>query len=1136
MTRLPRWLGRPLLLVVAVLACVSGSRGQDASGDEAPDAPSPRTVYVPYRELKGVFDNLGAGVIVPYSEWLKLRQQIERAAPPGAAVPAVITQAAYRAKVEKDLVRVTARLKVNVPGEPWVEIPMRFGDAAVGALSGPEGKVLLRGTGEGTYALLLGESGEHEITLELVSRVHTSPEGREFSFDVPPVAITTLEVTLPEADQTVEIIPQGAVQPREAAEGQTQIAANLGSTGRITARWHPRVSRRPEMELLTSVTNLMQVTVEDGLIRTDAFLTFDVLRGQVNQLRLEVPADERILDVSSPAQLKAWRAEAADNRQIIIVDLLSAADQQVPLEVHSERRLPEGEFRLAGRDEEGRTYGIHALDAAREAGQIAVRGAPDLELSLLGQQGLVRIDASQVDQRIRAEGAFAFKFYSPRFALTAVARPVEPRVLLQHASRVILREDEVRLEASLNYTIERAGVFQLVLAVPEDLVIDGVQCAAMREFSFDAATRLLTISLAERTTGVLGVQVTAHRSWNADAGESGLALPLLKPQHVTRETGTVRLFARETLEVATGDQQVSGAQPLPVPPGERDGDAVLAAAWSYTRRPVSIAVTIRRKAPRLTAGIATSVRVLPQSLEVRTQLRYDVQFSGIDTFQFQVPEAVASSVQIEAAAADATSPALKQKTASDPVDGWVTWTVVMQREVVGALPLQVTYDVQSPASDAEGGTAGAVTLDLIRALPAPGSGARPEVPLARIAGEVVVRPDPSLAVSAEVQGGDVEPIDVRELTLLPPEGTLAYRYFEQPADAPIRLTLNRSRYEIREVVATVVRRALVEIIHGEDGTALYRVRMRLKTSERQRLLFDLPAHLELLGVSVNGRDVRLEEAGPADDKVRLQPHYVPVARTTAADQEFLLTFNFRWKVAPHLGESEFLRGALELPLPVPGGLDAPSAVQELRVAVWVPRKFALVGEPPGFVIERQPRLFSTLTNIDAPVSDEQLDGWIGGGDSSLDPARKGRAGYVYSRVGGDRRVRIVWWDRVSMTILVSGAVALIALVLGRTGWENKLWMLLVAAFLLTLAALWDADWVAHAVSAARFGLAFLVGWWLITGLFAAGRSTTRARPVPAGAPTQPLAASAHAGIPPVVPPPGAIDELQNLAGGKGQRE
>ena len=1142
----------PIVWLLAWLTLASAAFPQADNDEPAPDAPPERTIYVPYRDLKGVFDKLGAGVFVPYSEWLEMRRRLEQGAPHADDVPAVITESAYVATIEKDLVRINARFKINVLGTPWVEIPVKFGDAAVGKLDGPDGKVLLRGTGQGTYALLLAEQGEQEVTLELVARVQTSPEGREFALDVPPVGMTSLEIVIPEADQAVELTPQAALEPLESEDGQTRVRADLGATGRIAARWHPRVSRTPDMELLSSVTNLTQISIEDGLIRTDAWLTFEVLRGSLSQIRLEAPVDQRILDVNSPARIKAWRTEESDGRQVITVDLLNPADKQVVVEIHAERKLPEGEVQLAGRADDGAPYGIHAIDAAREAGQLVVRNAPDLDVALSQQQGLIRIEPAQVNERIRAEGMPAFKFYSPRFTLAATARPVEPRLLLSHVSRVTLREDEARLAASLVYTIERAGVFQLQLALPEALVVDDVQCPVMKEFSVDDATRTLVIDLAERTLGQVNIAVAGHVPLAADESERNLTLPILDPQGVTRENGTIQLFARDSLEVVTNDEQITAAQPLPAPPGERSGDVSLTAAWSFTRRPVAIPVTVKRKSPRLAVDVATSVNVLPQSTEVRTHVDFHVQFAGIDTFQLQVPEAISSSLQIEAVQTDPASPAIKQKVPLEPEDGWVVWTIEMQRDVVGLLRLALTYEHQSDESDAaaadeadgadddEAGPAtDQIAVSLVRPLPAPESDGRDAVPISRVRGEVAVRHESSLAVSASASGGDIEPVDVRELTLLPGEGTLAYRYFEQPADATLSLNLTRTRHDIYEVVATVARRVLVEIVNGPDGTAIYRVRMRVKSTERQRLQVDLPSQLELIGVNVNGREVKLEQAEPADEKLRLQGHYVPVARTTSADQEFGITFDFRWKVNPHLGQSDFLRGALELPLPVLGGYGTPAAVQEMRLAIWVPREYALVGEPEDFVCERDPRLFAALSSKAAPVSEKELDAWIGASDSDLAPRRQGLAGYVYSKIGGAHRVRVIWWNRVWMTIIVSAAVALIAWVLGRTGWENKLWWLLAGMLVLALIAMKDADWVAHAVSAARFGLVFLVVWWLISSLFAMTRhqAGVRAATAPAGAAPagEVKEVSEFVGTPPVLPPPAPDDASRDSSNESGDQ-
>jgi hypothetical protein len=1107
-----------LFALLASLALPAAARAQDPPATDQPGAEAgrDRDVYLPYRDLKSVFEKLGAAAVIPYGEYLQ--HWIEEHAPTTGKKPveAVITSAAYTATIEKDLARIKAELTINVLGKPWVEVPIRFGEAAVGKVEGAGDKVLLRGTGDGAYSLLLGEAGEQKVTLELVARVRTSPDGREFAFESPTVGITTLELAIPEKDQTVEIKPRLVNLPVDAADGQTRVKANLGSTGSITARWHPRASIKPEMELLTSVTSLTQVSVEDGLIHTDAYLTYEVLRGQLEQVRIAVPKDHRILDVTAGAKVKGWKTEDAAQHQIVTVELLSGVEKQLTVEVHTERKLPDGPFDVAGRTEAGESRGIHALDAVRESGQVVLRGGADLTLTLTEQQGVIRIEAGQVAERIRADRGLAFKFYTPQFTLQALAKPVEPRITVVHNAQLVFHEDELRLTAALTYTVERAGIFELKLLVPDDLTIDDVQCPAMKEYNVDDASRVLTISLSQKTQGQIAVQAKGHRDYQAGSDMAELPLPLLEPQNVERETGSVYLYARESIEVVTNEQGVQAAQPLPAPPGQRIDDAQLTAAWSFTRRPVTIPVSTKRKSARLNAAVATTINVLPQSTEVTTLLDYVAQFAGIDTFQFRVPESVSDRVQIEAVQTEPSSPAIKQKTAAAAEDGWVTWTIVMQREVLGRQRFSITWDLKpaaagDAAAPADAGAAGPAsdefTVQLVRALAAPAAQGRDEVTLTRVEGQIAIQKDRALSVSADATGGDVEPIDIRELTLLPQTGTLAFRYFKQPDEGAIEVKLGRTRHDIQEVVSTVVSRALVEIVTGEDETAVFRCRMKVKSTERQRLPIDLPVGLELLGVFVDDREVKLEKTGTTPAERDWESYYVNVARTKSSDEEFLLTFQFRWNVNPPLGGSRFGRGEIALPLPLLGGHGENAApVQELRVVVWVPHEYALVGDPDKFVLDRKPRLLSSLFGTPAQTDLGNLDGWIGGGGATSFPT-EGRVGYGYSNLGGARRLKVVWWNKLSMTLILSITVAVIAWILGRTSWENKLWVLLVAAFAAALVGLYDSHLLAHALSAAKYGLAFLVGWWLVTGLFGVGRRAAA------------VAATNRKVVTPPVPPP-----------------
>lgn len=1105
-----------------------GAAPAAAVPDAAKPPEGPREIYLPFKFLKGIFDSQGASVVVPLEEYKRLKAAAEKAPLVAPAVTAVITSASYVATVEQDLARIRAELTVNVLGTPWVEVPIRFGTAAIGKLEAGE-KILLKGTGDGNYSLLFGNTGEHKIVLELTTRIHTSPEGREFAFEVPTTGITTFEIVIPEADQTVEVTPRLIAIPAEAAAMQTRFKANLGSTPNITARWRPKATSKPEMDLLASVTNYTRVSVEDGLIHTDAILAYEVLRGEVAQLRVSVPKDHRILDVSAEARLKGWLAKEEGGRQIVTIDMLGGQTGKFNVEIHTERKIPDEPFDVAGSTETA-MVGIHALDVVRESGQIGLFNSADLTLTIEQQQGVVRIDAGELHERLRGERVVSFKYYSPKFVLKASVKPVLPRVLVDQSSQLVFMDDELRLTSTIQYTVERAGLFQLQVKVPDGLVIDGVDCPGMKEFNVDAATKLLTVNLNDKTMGVISLNIRAHRDYTAGTDQTEFTLPVLEPIGAERDIGNLHVFAKESIEVITNEKGLASAQPLPVAPGSAIGDARATSSWSYTRRPVTIPVTTKRKPTRLNASVATTIHLQPELTEIKTQLDFDVQYAGIDTFRFLVPEAVSARVQIESVAINGSSPGIKQKSAAPAKESWVEWTVVMQREVMGTQRFAISYDMKP--EQATGSSERKIAAQVLR--PLGYEKGEVKTPLSNVSGEMVITKDDSLAVSAKATGGDVEPMDVRELSLLPTTGTQAFRYFTQPDDAAIQLAITQTKYDIKEVVATVVSKELVEIVTGENSEATYLVRMRLKTSERQRLLAHLPKGLQLLSVTVSGRVVTLEEANVSDDQ-RLDngrlwdTHWINVARDSGSDQEFEITLHLQYKITPALGESSYGRGSLELPMPVLGQKGT-VPVQELRTVVYVPEKFSLVGDPQGFFAVQRLSPWQSLrtrsrraSESDAIANRERQ--WFGGGDLSERLPTQGRVAYVYSNLGGANQITVTWWNRIGMAFLFSLAAAAVALLLMGTSLENKLSVLMVAVFAAVLYGLKDSQMLSHVLQATRYGLIFLVGLWIVKTVFnrrALAATVMCAAPlsaaVPTASPTTPVVESTSPDSPPPPPP------------------
>jgi hypothetical protein len=834
-----------------------------------------------------------------------------------------------------------------------------------------------------------------------------------------------------------------------------------------------------------------------------------VLRGQLDQVRIAVPLGHRLLDVAAPG-LKGWKAVNEANRQVITVDLLSEAAKDLPVEIRTERAAGAEPFDLGGIDEDGTVRGIHALGAVRESGILVAGHSPDLALTVGEQQGVIRIEASEVPEALRRADNLYYKYYSSKFRLQASVKPVEPRIVVEHRTALEFHDDELQLHANLVYQIERAGIFELRWKVPAGLKIDRVDCEQKKDFSVSPDGGTLVLTLNEKTQGGIQVAIRGRRELKKGEAEMQFKLPLLEPLDVTREQGSVQVYAPEALEVVTDEKGLVGVQPDRTEAQSQRQQMRLASSWTYNRRPVEIPVTTVRKPTRLTADVATTINVKQELIEIVSLLEFNVLYAGVDTFRFAVPAAVAANVQIDTVA-ETGGPSIKQRSRSEPgPDGWVVWTVVLQREVTGPQQLRVKYDLKPEQKE----NSATLLVQPLRALGVPGDEANGErVPLSRVGGEIVVQKDRALSISAAPK--DLEAIDVRELSRLPQEGYLAYRYFKQP----VELELTATKHEIQEVVQTVVSRALIEAVITQDDFFTYRCRYRLKTSERQRLIIDLPAQIEPLGVVVAGKQVSLEKNQPG--RGDYESYFINVARTTRSDEPFSLTLLFRTRSRPLPTKS--LGGRLALPIPRFGGAEAAQkagvAIQQLRVAVWIPEEYTLVGAPPKFTLDRQPTLLRPVTiGISGPGVTEELNQWIGDTGGSLFEFPTAGHAFTYSNLGGADKFDTSWWRSTWVAWVMSGALFLIGFVLARTSWENKLGMLLVAGFAAALVALADADLVLHILAACRFGLIAMLAYWLIHALL-------HRRPVRGAAGSPPLWPIVEH-VPAVIPPPGIFDHLR----------
>jgi hypothetical protein len=1023
-------------------------------GAKQPEAESglrqEHVIYVPFKNLSDVFEREDSSIVLPYGQFLEMWNRLIQPGPQPVKPPVngVITRADYSGSVKGDLAYLDATLDVEVLSGQWAQLPVQFGDAAIGSAKNEDGAVLLRGIGEGQYEFLVRGQGKHQIKLSLVTAVKSGPEGRSFTVQCPAVGVSNLDLEIAEKDLAVHVTPARASELSPDAKDATRLRAVLGSTNQFTVGWQPKSGGSDKAAGLANVTDTIAVDVGDGVVHTQAVFDYQILRGSLAELVVEVPSDQRLLDVQAPG-LRDWQAETSGGRQRVKVRLYAPATETVRLELHGEAPISEQAFPVGG---------VRAVGAARESGTLVVRSSEDVGLEFAARESITRIDAADVPAPLRKPGSTFYKFFTPDHKLSVAASQRKPRIIVESRLSVLMEKTRLTTRGEFKYEVSRAGVFSLTFRVPAGFQVDEVRTESMERFEVSPAAgapapATLTVYFTKKLLGNLAVAVTASQPRDKPAGE--LALPLLEPLNVTREEGLVAVMAPESLEVKTDAAQLHSARAAtPAELSARDFQpqvlpgSALAAAFSLTARPAGIVQTVAQRPRRMLAAVATVANVKEDVVQVSTTLRYQIQFAGMDAFRIAVPGPASDRLQI-----DGEGIKERRKSPRAAGDGTIEWTIVLHSEALGPRVFTATYDQQISTGD----RGASFELLPIRVLDAD-----------RETGEIAVHKDRALSVDAKPTG--LEEIDPRELSQ--PAGTapphLTYRYYQHPA----RLVLSVTKHAIQDVVRTVVRRAYIEAVLTEDGPVTVRARYDLKSCERQRLPLTL-RNPRILGVTVAGQAVAPEKApaaagGGPDDKT----YFINVARAADSDEPFQIAAVFEM---PRPGKGLGVTGALRLALP---RFDEGVKFQNVYVRIWAPKDYRLVGDPDGFTSHIGVGLWDSREISEAP---DNPDGWFPKDSSPFDFRVDGTT-YLFSSLTSPRELAIGYWHIPAMTIIASLVILAAGAVLLWFSLDIKVLTILALVFAVLFARLFAPSLIQSWLLAGRLGMAGVVALWAVVWL------------------------------------------------------
>ena len=939
----------------------------EASGSDAASAPArEQSIYLPYRKLWEVFEKEGRGVFLPYEQFRELwNAQLDRApaeeddAPP---VGARIADIQGVARVGDDVVTFDATISFELLARGWHEIPLRLHDASVMEATLDDAPARLRFVdGEG-YRLLARNEGDEplmkSLTLRFAAPYRKQAGLNSVLFHGPIAPVSKWDLRIPEPDvevMTIHPLLAAAEVSESSHPDETRVLAFVGAAPQVQFSWKPEAEGAMGLGAVASVRTEQRIRIREGVTRTQVQFTYSISRTKLSSLSVEVPAGQKVVGVFD-ANVKQWTVEDTDTGQRIDVQLFEPVEGTQPLRVDLEQY---------GEAERFLVPVVRAVDVGRQQGIIAVGLSGGLRAEVTDRRGLLQLDAADLPSSLASENpVFAYRYLAAPYTLELSLEKIQPRVSVETLVESHLGPEEMLLDVHAVYDVQRAGVFDLDLLLPDDYEVRSVQGVAHgpvtaaqvdRHFVSDeaASPRRLHVTLTGKAEGPTGLALQLRRALQeadllAPTGKAvdiPIGIPRATGEFLERETGRLVVYAPESLSINPRDSR--GLRPIAYRDAIADmqragatGNERPVLSFAYGNDETSLALTAERRAPYVTARQLLSAGVESGVIKYGASLIYDIRYSPVEVLRVDVPAEHAESIRL-------TTPGLRrdQREDAEVEAGYVAWQIAGETEFFGEVRVEFQWEDTIGRLD----IGQSVTVDIPRIVPRDTD---------RAWGQVVISKAEAIDVVPAERRSGLRTIDPR-YDLMPgagvAEGAMAFEFHDAWG-----LSVEATRYETKEVTATSVERGLVRAVltRGKvtNVQALFRV-----VSARQRLVVELPPDttFDSQPLRLNGRPVALEKGDG-------QQYFIPLVGIDQGEP-FLLELRY---AHPQKGHA----------LRVPQFPQEP-AVQQVFFSVHLPRNLVFLGARGPWDSELVWRLrgFNLKPQPDARRTDPRLLKWVAEG-------------------------------------------------------------------------------------------------------------------------------------------------------------
>ncbi|MBE0541174.1 MAG: type II secretion system protein [Verrucomicrobia bacterium] len=837
--------GFPAALVAVIAFLVWKYWPLEKSEDSLPPLAQPSAGMPPVTAAIALWFTLGLG-----SSLASNGVSIARSAPLDSVS---VLAASYTGTVNDRVALLEATLQLSA-ARPHQTITLFGDDVAVQQFTVKSGDAKLARDGR-NIAVRLGKRANATVQFRLLVKTGGDVTKRHLTFAIPEALSSQVSLALDQPEADVDF-PTAISFQRTMDQDQTRVEAVIGSGEKVELRWTPRVKRAAEVAATVFCQNTGLVSFGGGVVNVQAALDYQITQGELREARVRLPKGQRLLRVEANG-LRTWEIKEDTAGQVLVVELLKGIPQNWRLTVETEKPLDALPASVA-------VELPHALDVKRETGLIALRGAEELGLVVESAQDLQRVDVDELVRAgvIKADNLVsAFRFLKPDFALRTRAEAIQPQIeaVARHSLR--LGADQANLTAMIDYTIKRAGVFALKVALPVDYRVESVTGSNVLQWSRPKeSASLLEVTLTERTMGTYALRLELARNF----GElpKSFAVAGVHPLDTVKLAGFIAVSAEPGVAVKT--EAFEGLTEIPateLPEFARSGSVPPGGVLAYkltAPEPPSLpdwklSIATEPVAAWVRTEIVNTITLTESLVSGRALVRYDIANAPVKELRLRIPAAFKN--------AEISGPNIRRR----DQDGEL-WRVELQSATRGAYTLTVTWEQPRMTR-----------TNLIELAGVAADGVERET------GLLAILAQPPLQVT-EINAQDLTRVDTREFPEWAGQAdestVLAYRYV-RPG---YQLALEARRFAEAGVLQALVDSARLTTVVAEDGQMMTEMSLAVRNNGRQFLEVELPPGASVWSAFVVGQPVRpsrrdgklllpLEQSGSDDAPVTIELTY-----------------------------------------------------------------------------------------------------------------------------------------------------------------------------------------------------------------------------------------------------------------------